>query len=483
MKNIFVITIAVFIANISFGQTPTFQVSINNTGGTQSNQMYDAKADASGNVYFCGKRIDVITFSGTTLNAGIGGVYFGKANSAGVISWLKGGGTTMANGDAAYDVALDQNNNIYICGGVTTLSTAIFDGVSMAFANPGFVLKADNNGNVLWVEGYGSPVYGIAVDNNNVPVINIGTNTIAKIDASNGAIVNSVSFSGDLQSPFLHNVEVDANNNIIVQGGNKILKFDSSLNQLWSTPVTFSLAETFRLNLDNSGNVYASFYALFGTVTVGTITKSNFPNGYIYKLDNATGQPLFVDSVLIAGAASKIKEVIPDNSGNYYIMGDGSFNTPHIVKMTSAYSTLWDRALDNNAGLIELDLLSENCLLTCGKHDGTFVLDATTLSLPAGSGVIDNSFMTFLCDGTVGLNDDGLQVEELNVYPNPANNEIHFNSENIAEVVLTDITGRKCSFSVKPSGILDVSDITPGMYVLTLKANDGNIRTAKFVKE
>ncbi|MBK7431726.1 MAG: hypothetical protein IPI62_12595 [Bacteroidetes bacterium] len=118
------------------------------------------------------------------------------------------------------------------------------------------------------------------------------------------------------------------------------MKFDSSLNQLWSTPVTFSLAETFRLNLDNSGNVYASFYALFGTVTVGTITKSNFPNGYIYKLDNATGQPLFVDSVLIAGAASKIKEVIPDNSGNYYIMGDGSLIPPYCKNDISICYTL-----------------------------------------------------------------------------------------------------------------------------------------------
>lgn len=483
MKSTIIISAVCLISNLAVAQTPVYQSSLNNTGGTQNNIMFDAIPDVAGNVYFCGSRADVFTIGGATLNTGIGGVYFGKATPSGTIAWLKGGGTNMATQDVAYDIVLDQNNNIYVCGGVGMLSTASFDGVSMAFANPGFVVKMDSNGNVLWVEGFSAAVHGMTINRNNAPVINIGSSSIAILNSSNGAIANSVSFSGDLQSPYRHNVEVDANNNIFVQLGSKVIKFDDALNQLWSTPITFSLAETFKLNLDDAGNVYSSFYALFGTVTVGTISKSNFPNGYIYKLDNATGQPLLVDSVLIAGANSKIREVIPDNLGNYYIIGDGAFNTPHILKMTTGYSVAWDRAMDNNAGLYETNLISENCVVACGKHSDDLVLDATTLVLPAGSSGIDNSFMTYLCDGSVGINGNDLQTENGNIYPNPADNRIHYNLEGVVSISLLDVCGKVLSFSTDLSGDLDVSGINSGIYFLTMKKEDGTNHSLRFVKK
>lgn len=470
-----------FSGNI-IAQTPTFQASVNNSAGTQSNQMNVAECDASGNVYFCGRRTDVITFGSSTLNSGIGGIYFGKANSAGAIQWLKGGGTSMPSGDDALDLVLDQNNNLYICGTVTALSPAIFDGVSMAFASPGFVLKLDVNGNVQWVKEYSNGVRSITVDNNNVPFINIGSSEVARIDPANGTILSSGSFTGNLMSISQHNIEADASNNIYVQGGSNIVKFDNALNQLWSTPVTFSLAETFKINLDNAGNVYATFYALFGTVTVGTVTKSNFPNGYIFKLDNATGQPVFVDSVLLAGAVSKVKEVIPDNAGNYYIMGDGAFNTPHVVKMTDTYTTLWDRALTNTAALTEINLISENCFIISGKHNGTIALDATTLQLPAGTSGIDNSMMTFLCDGNVSV-DDGMSTRQLAVYPNPVTDNLNIEANGISEISIYDLMGRKIIYKNQDGGKVDVSDLTAGIYSLSVISNDGFEFTSKFIKE
>lgn len=463
-------------------QTPTFQTVVNNTGGTATNQMYDATTDVSSNIYFCGNRTDAITLSGTTLAAGNGGVYFGKANAIGTISWLKGGGTSMASGDIAYDVALDQNNNLYVCGAITALSNASFDGVTAANPGGGFVLKVDNNGNVLWVESYGPTVYAIAVDRNNNPVINLGNSELAQLSASNGSVQNSVVFSADNQNIPRHNIAIDANNNIVIQGGNKIIKFDDALTQLWSTPVTYSLAETFKLNLDQAGNVYSSFYGLFGSITIGNVTKTNFPNGYIYKLDAATGNPIFVDSVLIGGFASKIREVIPDNSGNYYIVGDGAFNTPVVLKTTSSYSALWQRNLDNAAEISETELIGDNCLVMAGLHTGTLTLDSYTINLPAGSFGIDNSMFAYLCDGNVSIApEDGMLP--VSTYPNPVENILRVDLNAIQSATAYDVLGKRIALNSVGANELDLSNLSPGLYSVQILSGDNKLYSTKVIKK
>jgi hypothetical protein len=477
--------ISLFIAFSSsrlFSQTPTFQSVLNNTAGSQSNQIFSVVKDNNNNLFFCGTHSDTIQLGGVTLLPGQGGAFLGKMDPAGNVMWMAQGGTAAATNDKAYGIDVDQNGDVYVCGAISGFQTASFNGVQLPSMFPGFVVKYNNNGNFIWASGMGANIYSIAIDNLNVPVINSGDNSIYKLDPITGVMISSPYgiFSGNIQNPLYHSICIDASNNIIVQGGNKIVKFDSGFNQLWSTAITSSLIETFRINLDPAGNVFGTFYGLFGTVTIGTITKSNFPNGYIYKLDAATGNPLFVDSLLIGGNASKIREVI-ESAGNYYVSGDGAFNTPVVLKVSSAYSLLWQSNLDSHSPVNDLELISEDCLMLAGRHDATVTLGTYTLNLPNGITNTDNSFIAGLCDGNLGVlsNDNSGNIS---FYPNPASNKIYIevkNNSSISGIELYNLYGEKVLMQ-KFTNEMDLSHLEKGIYFLLVK-NGQSVFSGKIV--
>lgn len=465
-----------------FSQTPTLQAVYQNNSGIQNNEMLSVETDNNGNTYFCGKFTGSFSIGSLNLPAGNGGIFVGKIDASGNPVWLNQGGNPTQLNDAGFDLSLNQNGDVYVCGGIPANQTASFNGTSVAAGSIGFVVKYDNAGNFLWAQGYSLNIYAITVDNNNDPVINAGDQFVYKIDPANGNLINSPSgsLSGNLQNPGLHNIVVDANNNIICQAGNKIIKFDSGFNQLWSTPVTPSfVAETFKINLDSIGNVYGSFYGQIGTVTIGTIVKSNFPNGYIYKLDATTGTPLFVDSVLIGSFASKIKEVIVDG-GNYYISGDGAFNTAAIVKISPSYSVLWTTVLTSSTPVADISLISDDCLAIAGKHTATTIIGPYTLTLPDQS-MTANSFISLLCSGNVGIEENANQLSSLQIFPNPSQNKIYFTKPvNFTSIILTDIIGKEINLPVSDNSV-DINVLNNGMYFIKL-AGESEKNTIRFIK-
>ncbi len=483
MRKNLLLTIGLTIAVLTLNaQTPIYQQVISNIAGTLSNTVSGVAHDNNGGYYFCGGHGDALQFVFQTLPAGGGGAYIGKTDAYGAVLWLKQGGTPSAS-DKAHDIEVDQNGDIYICGSIAGNQIATFGTTTLPAFSIGFIAKYSSNGNLIWVSGQPANIYSIAIDNNNVPVINYGESSIYKVDPATGVVDQNVAgaLNGNLQNPFQHNIVVDGSNNIIAQAGNKIRKFDNALNTLWTTNVSASLAETFRITLDNSGNVYGTFYALFSTVTVGTVTKSNFPNGYVYKLDGATGNVLLCDSILISGAASKIKTVVPDNNGNYYISGDGAFNTPNILKMTTGYSTLWTKAHSSNAPVNDIDVIGSDCVFFGGRHSATVSFDNYTLALPSGSSGIDNSYFAFLCAGSVGINELS-GAEKINVYPNPASSYVEFSRNDIESVMMIDINGRVV-YSAEVQERMDVSNLGAGVYQLIMQSTSGMRYKSVLVKQ
>lgn len=475
------------LGNNVFSQTPTFQALLQNTGGTQQNEIYSVTSDAVGNTFFCGRHTDTLRFGTLTLLPGQGGAFWGKADATGNILWLKQGGTSMSSQDKAYGISIDQNGDVYVCGAIAGFQIATFNGTPLSTMYPGFVVKYSNSGSFLWATGIGSNVFSISIDNSNSPIINSGDQTIYKLNPTTGAEISSPSgsISGSLQNPHFHNITIDNSNNIIVQAGNKIVKFDNNFNQIWSTPVASSLMETFQINLDSTGNVYGTFYALFGTVTIGSITKSNFPNGYIYKLDASTGNPLLVDSVLIGGNASKIKEVIPRN-GNYYISGDGAFNTAVVLKTSPSYAVLWQKNLSNSSPLNDIHFIAEDCLLVGGKHKATVTLDLYTLTLPNAITNVDNSFFAALCAGTVGVKDNEEFIPNtIHLFPNPFSTQVTLQTDNLfknSTLTIYNTYGQlvKQINNISEQTITMSRDNLPsGLYFIQLTQDNKTIATAK----
>lgn len=453
-------------------QTPTFQALVQNTTGTQANEIISVAKDNNGNTFFCGTHSDAFTLGDKSLPSGQGGAFWGKADEAGNIVWLKQGGTQSPASDIANSIAVDKNGNVYVCGAIAGFQIANFNGVPLPSTFNGFVVKYSNDGSFIWATGLGLNANSIAVDNTNTPIINFGDQGVYKLNPTTGEFIESTSgaISGNLQNSKWHNIVIDASNNIIVQAGNKIVKFDTNFNQLWSTPVSGSLIETFRISLDQSGNVYGTFYGLFGTVTVGSVSKSNFPNGYIYKLDANTGMPLFVDAFLIGGNASKIKEVIVSGD-NYYISGDGAFNTAVVLKTTATYSLLWQKNLTNKSPLNDIAFNAEDCLVLAGRHQGTVALDSNNLVPPSGmNNATSNSFIGNLCDGTLGLTKAIGDSKDLQLFPNPSNGNFTIQTTigNLgSKVTIYTILGQKVKqFTIENT--ITNQGLNKGIYVLEI---------------
>jgi hypothetical protein len=81
--------------------------------------------------------------------------------------------------------------------------------------------------------------------------------------------------------------------------------------------------------------------------------------------------------------------------------------------------------------------------------------------------------------GTTGIDD--VENAQVAVYPNPANNMVMVEAENVNLVQVMDINGRVV-LSSERAGRLDVSGLAAGVYVVRVVCADG-VSTTKIVKE
>ena len=83
---------------------------------------------------------------------------------------------------------------------------------------------------------------------------------------------------------------------------------------------------------------------------------------------------------------------------------------------------------------------------------------------------------------TASVNENA--VNAVNVYPNPAREQVSFNIENDAQVSVYDMTGRMVSVTNVAAGEanLNVSELENGVYFVNFRFADGTTAVSKFVK-
>lgn len=138
-----------------------------------TNEAIDVEIDNSGNIYVAGYISGETSFNINTVQTsalGNGDIYVAKYNSTGSLLWIKQFGGNFS--DRPTDLCLGDANTIYITGqyygqvafGSTTLN-------SVNNSKDIFLLKLDNQGNVLWAKSEGGAgnenAYGITADNQN----------------------------------------------------------------------------------------------------------------------------------------------------------------------------------------------------------------------------------------------------------------------------------------------------------------------------
>ena len=85
-------------------------------------------------------------------------------------------------------------------------------------------------------------------------------------------------------------------------------------------------------------------------------------------------------------------------------------------------------------------------------------------------------------DEVLGLDESLSTSDDVSIFPNPASNVIQVIGEDIEQLTLYNLNGRKM-ISETSKRQLDLSAIASGIYLLELKSSDGRIRTKKIVRE
>lgn len=272
------------------GMTSPFLVKLDTSGNfiwaksfsNVNSKVNDIKVDLNGNVYLTGSFNTTFSFNGVNqVSNGNDDIFLLKFNSSGQEQWCKTFGSNSVNSECGKSIAIDQNNNINICGFFS--GTVDFDsglGNYPLICNgqrDGFVSRYDSNGNFVTAidiggsgGNNGARFNGIEVHNNSVYVAGFVYGTV---DLDPGALTN--------------NITVQASPGIII-------KFDYQLNPNWYKLIsTLNVSEIHQIRI-KSNQLYVSGI-MSGTTDLDphptnsfTYTPAatyNYGNTYVVKMD------------------------------------------------------------------------------------------------------------------------------------------------------------------------------------------------------
>lgn len=247
--------------------------------------------------------------------------------------------------------------------------------------------------------------------------------------------------------------------------------YNNDLVEQWSTPLVkpFGSAESFRITVDGAGNTWATFYAIFGTVTSGGTDYTAFPAGYVYSLSAADGAVLNATPM----GAFKIKKVYNTALNEWLLIGDGAFNTPYVVKYDATATAIWSVL---TFGVVHMELIGPDCFVLGGGHDGSVTLDGVTYGPPNNS-ASDNAMASYLCTASVGVEERRSEAV-FAVYPNPTDGQLTVDSADRGILIVYNALGAQvmtiAGFMARRTA--DVSRLDDGMYVV----RDSSGRMARF---
>ena len=257
--------------------------------------------------------------------------------------------------------------------------------------------------------------------------------------------------------------------------GNRFI-YGENLNAFWSS----------RAATNNIIEVNWSFYT--GPVT----TSKNTMRGYLYNPDKTK---------VLAGVSVEMNTRIltpiayyqgTDGLNNYgFTIGGAPIvleaNTWYTIGM-SFNSTTGDIIFRTADGLVDATIGGA----AAGENPFEFNIIATaggvaaTPNTVASNGLFDNLLIrTSSTDTLLGVADVVAQTASISVYPNPATDVVNIAGADISKVKFTDINGRTVkSLTVNSTETaINISDLSSGIYMMSLETTDGATTTKKLLKK
>jgi hypothetical protein len=345
------------------GMTSPFIVKLDTAGNyvwaksfsDVNSKVFDLKVDANDNVYITGSFSTNFFFNGINqVSNGNDDIFLLKFNNSGQEQWCKTFGSNSVNSECGKSIAIDQNNNINVCGYFS--GTVDFDpglGNYPLICNgsrDGFVARYDPNGNFITAIDIGGSggnndvrFNSIEVDNNSVYLAGLVYGTV---DLDPGALTNNITVQGSqgILMKFDYQLNFNWHKLIISNNSSEIYHIRIKSNQLYisglmsgttdldphpTNSFTYSPAATY-----NYGNTYVVKMDLNGSFIWGS-GFLNTPTGGIYINNNIPyGLAITNDGVYIAGEFTGPVDFNPDQGQTQIVQ---PAYTPAGIGITTGY--------------------------------------------------------------------------------------------------------------------------------------------------
>jgi hypothetical protein len=316
---------------------------VKNAGGSGEDIVKGISTDRDGNIFMTGHFYShVINFgSGTITNAisDSADVFLAKFDPNGNTQWvLNAGGNNNINAGA---IAIDLNSNAIICGSFKSHTLSVG---SQTLTNSGsdssdvFIVKCDNNGNVLWAKNAGGnnndAASSVAIDNDNniyltgnytSSTVNFGSLSMSNAGISNMFLVKydangNEKWSVNSEGEYVQNgnsVCTDKNGYIYVSGGfhadnvafgtaiatnrnpgnfssdNFIVKYnDNGIVQWLQSSGGMDDDESYAICADTKGNIIISGTFLSANMIAGndTLINTGISDAFVSKICNVSAK-------------------------------------------------------------------------------------------------------------------------------------------------------------------------------------------------
>ncbi len=448
---------------------------------------------SNGDVVICGSTFgnDFPSSTGSyqQSNSGAYDAFIMRFDSNGALMWSTHFGSTGS--DLAYDITKDVNENIYV-GGSTSSNNLPTDSLSLqqniGGALDAFIVSFTSNGNFRWCTYYG----GSGTEDTHV----LRSDKYGNIYMAGGTFSQNIVMSNGAFQQY---------NN----GGMEIylLKIDSGGAELWSTYLGGAgLDDCYALVTDSAANVYLSglTYSSAFPVTPGCIqdTLNQYSDIYLTKF-SATGSLMW--STFLGGsdledcksisinAAQEVTLLGRTLSADIPLAGvpfqdslAGDYDL-YIARFDSAGQMLFGTYFGGTFEEIPNSIISAG-VNYCYAAGATYSNDYPTVtgSFQTNIDSLEEGIITKFylpTNSTLSSKNDANKIEIV-LYPNPAVDEMRFDTdEKIELITVRDLNG-KTVFARKITNekSIDLKSLNSGIYIIELKTSSAILRK-KLIKE
>lgn len=452
----------------------------NALGGSQFDGGRDIVADSQGDVYVTGTFLDSADMDGgpgvaTVVSNGSWDSFIAKYSASGNYMWAHGfggsGTSSSTASESGMDLAVDDNDNVVIVGFYTG-SPDVDPGSGVALLDPG----ADKNAYVIKYNGAGNHIWSFGL-----PDAGEGQANSVAVDPT-GQVYVTGCFEGSVD------FDPGAGSAVLVGWDVFTAKYDENGDYVWAFRAGDSAYDGgWGIAVDDTANVYVTgvFYGLIDLDPDTTVAAHDHVGGrdvFVAKYNPCYRSILNVD--MCAGDSYLLPDGSIATSGGVYPVSYALVGGCDSVITVVLDEIVLDTGLTNNSGVLTVGEVGATYQwVDCGNGN-TPITGANGQSFaPAASGTYAVIVQAAGCTATSActfFSSTGLEDRNpgsIVFYPNPTSDIINLLYDSrITRVRLYDSKGSKQDVDYI-NGQLDMQVLSPGLYLLEIEVESGEIYT------